>query len=157
MDESIAATIRNNVSPLLIADSLKRYFACVVFAVAVRNGDAHLKNFGLLYTSPSTDDCALSPVYDQVCTTFFIPKDTMALRLARSKSWPSRATLELFGRDHCELGRPDLIIDAIVEAVASYQPVIDGPAWQTLKPILALSSATLMQARSYSGNPARRQ
>lgn len=143
--ESIATTIRNNCSPLLTADSLKRYFASVVFAVAVRNGDAHLKNFGLLYTSPLTDDCVLSPVFDQVCTTFFIPKDTMALRLARSKSWPSRATLELFGRDHCDLSRPDLIVDEIVEAVASYRPQIDGPAWQTLKPILAQSSATLTQ------------
>lgn len=154
--ENIAATIRDNCSPLLLADSLKRYFASVAFAVAVRNGDAHLKNFGLLYTSPSTDDCALSPVFDQVCTTFFIAKDTMALRLSKSKSWPGRATLEAFGRAHCELSRPGLVIDEILEAVASYRPQIDGPAWQKLKPILALSTAQLTKKRSYSGDPSRR-
>lgn len=146
--ENVAAAIRNNCSPLLVADSLKRFFASVAFAVALRNGDAHLKNFGLLYTTPSTEDCALSPVYDQVCTTFFIPKDTMALRLARSKAWPGRAALEDFGRDHCELGRPELLIDEIIEAVASYRPQMHGPAWRKLKPILDHSAAALMKKRS---------
>ena len=153
--ESIAATIRNNCSPLLVAESLQRYFASLVFAVAVRNGDAHLKNFGLLYTDPSTADCALSPLFDQVCTTFFIAQDMLALRLARSKAWPDRPALEAFGRDHCAVSRPDLVIDEIIDAVAAYRPRIDGPVWQRLKPILDLAAAALTHGRSPSRSRVR--
>ena len=141
--ESIAATIRNNCTPLLLAQSLRRYFAAVVFAVAVRNGDAHLKNFGLLYSDPSSDDCRLSPLFDQVTTTYFLPRDTMALRLAKSRNFPTRPVLENFGRVHCAVSRPDLVIDEIVAAVAAYRPQIDGAAWHKLRPIFEQSSAQL--------------
>ncbi len=141
--EIIAATIRHNCTPLLVAESLRRYFASVVFAVAVRNGDAHLKNFGLLYTDPSSEDCALSPMFDQVSTTCYIARDTLALRLARSKAWPSRKVLEGFGRTHCGVSRPDLIIDEIVAAIAAYRPQGAGPGWQQHKANLDLASAAL--------------
>jgi serine/threonine-protein kinase HipA len=44
---------------------------------ALRNGDAHLKNFALLYDHP--DDAYWSPVYDVLNTTMFIPDDRPAL------------------------------------------------------------------------------
>lgn len=141
--ETIAATIRFNCTPLLLANSLRRFFASVVLAVVLRNGDAHLKNFGLLYTDPSTEDCKLSPLFDQVCTTLYIPKDTLALRLARSKAWPDRKTLETFGRNHCELTQPGMIIDQILEATAGYRPPLKGPAWSKLKGLFENSVKTL--------------
>lgn len=143
--ESIAATIRDNCTPLLLAESLRRYFAAVVFAVAVNNGDAHLKNFGLLYSDPSTDDCRLSPLFDQVSTTYYLPRDTLALRLAKSKSFPTRAVLEHFGRVHCAVSRPELVIDEIVAAVAAYRPQIDGPVWHKLRTIFEKSSVQLIR------------
>jgi serine/threonine-protein kinase HipA len=130
--ENIAATIRLNCSPLWVARSLERFFASVVLAVVLRNGDAHLKNFGLLYTDPSTDDCRLSPIFDQVCTTLYIPGDSLALRLARSKAWPNRKTLESFGRQRCELAQPGIIVDQILDAIAHYRPDLEGPAWPPL-------------------------
>lgn len=141
--ESIAATIRNNCTPLLLAQSLRHYFASVVFAVAVRNGDAHLKNFGLLYSDPGSDDCRLSPLFDQVSTTYFLPRDTLALRMAKSRSFPTRPVLENFGRVHCAMSRPDLVIDEIVAAVAAYRPQIDGAAWHKLRTIFEQSSVQL--------------
>lgn len=45
----------------------------------LRNGDAHLKNFGLLYDHP--DRARLAPTYDVLNTTFFLPKDQPALPL----------------------------------------------------------------------------
>ena len=146
--ESVAATIRDNCTPLLLADSLRRYFAAVVFAVAVKNGDAHLKNFGLLYSDPSTDDCRLSPLFDQVATTYYLPRDTLALRLAKSKSFPTRPVLENFGRVHCAVSRPELVIDEIVAAVAGYRPQIDGPVWHKLRTIFEQSSAQLDRSRA---------
>ena len=147
--ENVAVAIRRNCSPLLLPNSLERYFASVVLAVAVRNGDAHLKNFGLLYTHPLTEDCRLSPLFDQVCTTVYIPKDLMALHLARSKNWPDRSTLERFGRDHCDIASPAELIDEIVAAVVDYRPAITGPMWEKLKVTFASSAAALGRTRIF--------
>lgn len=43
----------------------------------LRNGDAHLKNFALLYSRP--DNAYWSPLYDVLNTTIFIPDDKPAL------------------------------------------------------------------------------
>ena len=43
---------------------LARFFEQVAFTVMVRNGDGHLKNFGVLYGS--IDDIRLSPMFDVV-------------------------------------------------------------------------------------------
>jgi serine/threonine-protein kinase HipA len=88
----------------------------------MRNGDAHLKNFGMLYTDPGTDDCRLSPVYDIVCTTIYIPGDRPALALDGRRDWPDRATLCAFGREHCGVDHPEAVIDRTVDAVASHAP-----------------------------------
>ena len=147
--ENVAMAIRRNCSHLLLPNSLERYFASVVLAVAVRNGDAHLKNFGLLYTNPLTEDCRLSPLFDQVCTTIYIPKDLMALRLAKSKNWPDRSTLERFGRDHCDIASPAELIDEIVAAVVDYRPAIAGPMWERLKATFESSAAALGRTRIF--------
>ena len=50
------------------------------------NGDAHLKNFGLLYSEPTQRDARLAPAYDIVNTTAYIPEDVLALDLVGNKS-----------------------------------------------------------------------
>lgn len=45
----------------------------------LRNGDAHLKNFGLIYTNPG--DARLAPSYDVLDTTLFLPEDIPALTI----------------------------------------------------------------------------
>lgn len=71
-----------NVTP-----SLHALFDMVALSCVVGNGDAHLKNFGLLYTDPSTNDCRLAPVFDVVNTTAYIPEDVLALDLCGQKSF----------------------------------------------------------------------
>ncbi len=79
----------------LNADS-ERLFKLLVLNCAVRNGDAHLKNFGVLY--PSIEGpVSLAPVYDIVTTTAYLPGDRMALTLDGSTQWPSAAVLQRFG------------------------------------------------------------
>ena len=51
------------------------------------NGDAHLKNFGLLYTDPTTTDCTLALAFDIVNTTAYISEDVLALDLCGFKSF----------------------------------------------------------------------
>jgi serine/threonine-protein kinase HipA len=70
-----------------VASSLLHLFDMVALSCIVGNGDAHLKNFGLLYTDPTSNDCALAPAYDIVNTTASIPEDVLALDLCGQKSF----------------------------------------------------------------------
>ncbi len=66
----------------------------------IGNGDAHLKNFGVLYESPT--DVRLAPFYDCVATLPYIPDDVPALALSYewySKAWWPREKLETFAVD----------------------------------------------------------
>lgn len=135
--EMVAATIRQTCSAPHLHASLQAYYASVVLAVVLKNGDAHLKNFGMRYTDPATDDCRLSPIYDQVCTTAYIPKDLLALKLNKTRSWPNRETLEKFGRDSCAVSSPGQVIEQVQDAVAQYRPQIQGPAWGALRAIFS--------------------
>jgi serine/threonine-protein kinase HipA len=53
----------------LTSDNLHRFFEQVAFSVMVRNGDAHLKNFGVLYRSAT--DIWLAPMFDVVTTSIY--------------------------------------------------------------------------------------
>jgi serine/threonine-protein kinase HipA len=132
--ENIAKAIDIFSSSTCKTQSLTEFFRSFVLSVAVRNGDAHLKNFGLLYTTPHTDDVRLSPLYDIVCTTVYLPRDTIALKINREKSWPSREQLIEFGKAHCRLDRPAELIDHILETIASYAPTIEpGEIWEKMR------------------------
>lgn len=132
--ENIALAIRKNASPAWMQRSLNDFFASLVLSMALRNGDAHLKNFGLLYTHPEADDCRLSPIYDVVCTTVFLPGDLPALSLAGRKAWPTRDVLEAFGREHCRVDAPGDVIDRVVTMAAEYRPDSDESGmWKKMK------------------------
>lgn len=99
--ERIAKTIKTFVSPQNKQASLEQFFKILVISNALQNGDAHLKNFGLVYEN--TASIRLAPAYDIVCTTAYINQDIPALTLAGSKKWISRKQLERFGTQACEL------------------------------------------------------
>jgi serine/threonine-protein kinase HipA len=83
----IAKAVRINASPGEVQNSLHELFDSVTLSCIVGNGDAHLKNYGLLYTDPTCDDCRLAPAFDIVNTTAYIPEDVLALELGGSKSF----------------------------------------------------------------------
>src|SRR5262249_21397481 len=63
----------------------------------IGNGDAHLKNFGVLYETAA--DVTLAPFYDCVATLPYIPDDVPALALSYdwySKAWWPRPRIEEF-------------------------------------------------------------
>ncbi|MFT3790828.1 MAG: type II toxin-antitoxin system HipA family toxin [Rudaea sp.] len=68
------------------ADAKRQLFDQIALSCLLGNGDAHLKNFGVLYSDPSHDDVRLAPIYDLVNTTAYIPEDALALTLGGSKS-----------------------------------------------------------------------
>ncbi|MBF0306184.1 MAG: HipA domain-containing protein, partial [Alphaproteobacteria bacterium] len=67
----------------------------LVFMVMCGNGDAHHKNWSLIY--PDGLNARLSPAYDLVSTILYQPNDKLALNLGGSKRWED-VTDETFGR-----------------------------------------------------------
>lgn len=108
-------------------ESLQRFYACFVLCVAVRNGDAHLKNFGLLYEHPAAAAPRLSPLYDVVTTAAYddinvrtgqMQTDrTLALKLNKSTRYPNREQLVEFGKTFCLVRSPEKVIDRVCEAM----------------------------------------
>ncbi len=119
-----------------VAEILKMYcrepalgtlFAVVVMNTLLRNGDAHLKNFGLVYDDPTSP--RLAPAYDIVSTVVWIRDDQPALPLKRNVtlSWPTTEELLTFGETSCRLSRQDMIpiLSRCQEAVWNTRPILD--------------------------------
>src|SRR5215469_12314174 len=70
--------------------------ALIVINCALRNGDAHLKNFGIVYDDVQ-GEARLAPVYDLVTTSVYLPKDSMALTLNGTTKWTSAKELQRLG------------------------------------------------------------
>lgn len=82
--------------------ALENLFKLFVLNCAIRNGDAHLKNFGVVYDDV-TGPARLAPAYDLVSTVPYLPKDLMALTLNGSTSWPDNKALTRLGQTRCDL------------------------------------------------------
>ena len=99
--EQLAKSIATFVSPKYRKKALYDYFKAIVLNQWLQNGDAHLKNFGVVYSSAS--DIRLAPIYDVVSTTAYVKEDIQALSLLGSKRWREMKHLERFAVEHCQL------------------------------------------------------
>lgn len=113
----------------LDSDNLHRFFEQVAFSVMVRNGDAHLKNFGLLYRSP--EQVWLAPMFDVVTTSIYkytqspggpeLEDRTLALKLFagkhQTKAYPTKEELVDFGRRVCGVAQPSRVLQRIAHAM----------------------------------------
>ena len=116
--ERVARTIKDFISPEHLSSAREQFFATLVLSAMVRNGDAHLKNFGVLYRHPD-GPVTLAPVYDIVTTTAYLQKDVPALHLAGTKKWWPRKILERFALQALSLPakQTSQIIDRVAEAL----------------------------------------
>lgn len=62
---------------------VREFIRRLVFNTLIGNADMHLKNWSLIYRDGRTPE--LSPGYDFLSTTLYIPDDNMALKFARTK------------------------------------------------------------------------
>jgi len=95
--EGIAKRMTSFVSPRALAQAREQYARIVAYNCAIGNGDAHLKNFSVLYRH-AEDQVELAPAYDIVSTVPYLPRDTMALTMDDSKQFPDRTRLLKFVR-----------------------------------------------------------
>lgn len=115
--ENIARAIRLFCAPEHVRDSLDQFFDIVALSCMVGNGDAHLKNFGLLYRDPLGADAQLAPAYDIVNTTAYIKDDALALRLDGSKSLFGSRLGILTLASTCDIRKPNVRIVRLIAAV----------------------------------------
>src|SRR5260370_11013618 len=83
-------------SPSALLEDVEKLFTLSVLNCALRNGDAHLKNFGIVYDDV-LGEARLAPVYDLVTTAIYLPKDSLALTLNGTTQWPGNKVLRRLG------------------------------------------------------------
>jgi len=133
----------------LHSDNLHRFFAQVAFSVMVRNGDAHLKNFGVLYRNAA--EVWLAPMFDVVTTSIYtytqyqggpeLEDHTLALKLFagkhQTKAYPTQDELCDFGRRVCGVSKPMQVLEKIAQAMRETLAEARGdhriPAWLLAK------------------------
>ena len=79
-----------------VSEDMERLFTLIVINCTLRNGDAHLKNFGIVYDDVQ-GEARLAPVYDLVTTSVYLPKDSMALTLNGTTKWACTKDLQRLG------------------------------------------------------------
>ncbi|MFU2326707.1 type II toxin-antitoxin system HipA family toxin [Pseudomonas sp. NFX98] len=118
--EGAAKQIKAFVSPPLLNQALESFFKIVALSSGLKNGDAHLKNFGVLYEDCGADSqISLAPAYDIITTSVYIKVDSMALLLGGSKAWPKYKMLMRFGRSACNLteGRCNELLQQVIHGM----------------------------------------
>jgi len=84
-------------------ENAAKLYTLLLLNYAVRNADAHLKNFAVTYTSPQ--DVALAPVYDIVTVTAYPEHvdDIPGLTIAGKKVWPAGKLFRQYGAGRLSL------------------------------------------------------
>ncbi len=101
-----------------VNEDMEKLFVLITLNCALRNGDAHLKNFGIVYDEV-LGEARLAPVYDLVTTSVYLPQDSLALTLNGSTKWPTAKELRKLGETRAG-GKPAAIrqiLERIADAV----------------------------------------
>ncbi|WP_158895339.1 type II toxin-antitoxin system HipA family toxin [Amycolatopsis anabasis] len=75
--------------------ALREFARRLAFNILISNGDAHLKNWSLIYRDPRVP--TLSPAYDLVSTAHYMEKEDLGLKFGGSRRFEN-ATLATFAR-----------------------------------------------------------
>jgi serine/threonine-protein kinase HipA len=102
-----------------VQQDLERLYTLIVVNSVLRNGDAHLKNFGITYDDVR-GEARLAPVFDLVTTTAYFPKDLMALTLNGSTHWPTGKALRKLGESRVYMtpARITQLFESVGDAIA---------------------------------------
>lgn len=98
-----------------VHEDMEKLFTLIALNCALRNGDAHLKNFGIVYDDVE-GEARLAPVHDLVTTCVYLPKDSLALTLNGTTQWPTAKELRKLGETRA--GGTPAKIKQILERVA---------------------------------------
>ena len=122
----------------LPAENLARFFEQVAFTVMVRNGDGHLKNYGVLYRDET--DIRLAPMFDVVTTAIYrytrydggpeLEDRTLALKLFggrhQGRGYPTTDELLRFGREVCGVTQPAQVLQRLAQGMGKALAAAQG-------------------------------
>jgi serine/threonine-protein kinase HipA len=127
--ETVAALIyrRRDLS------ALREFARRLVFTILITNGDAHLKNWSLIYRNPRIP--TLAPAYDLVSTGMYRDSgdpETLGLKLHNTRRF-DQITLDSFTRLERKVGAvgaglADIAADVVERAVHAWPEVYDAVA-----------------------------
>ena len=136
--EACANSLRQFVSPEHQVEALSDFYKLLYLNIRIRNGDAHLKNHGIIYKDLSgyragsipKQSRVAAPVFDLVSTVPYLPQDSMALTLTGSKRWPKMKVLERFGMQHCGLKAEacEVLHGEVEQAILDIRPELEALA-----------------------------
>jgi len=95
-ENSVMRRFQQFANSTYVHEDLDKLFTLIALNCALRNGDAHLKNFGIVYDDV-LGEARLAPVYDLVTTSVYLPRDRLALTLNGSTQWPAAKDLRRLG------------------------------------------------------------
>ena len=87
-------------------ESMMSLYKLMIMNYLLKNGDAHLKNFGILYAK-DLSKIWFSPAYDVVNTQVYFYKDKPALTMQGRKLWLGKKDLIKFGINDCYLSEKE--------------------------------------------------
>lgn len=102
-------------------EGLRDYIARLAYTILIGNGDMHLKNWSFIYRDGHTPEMA--PVYDMVSTVPYIPGDTLALKLVKTKNM-MLCDLRLFEKLAEKAGLPKTLVLDTARETAEKTPEI---------------------------------
>lgn len=111
--EAMLKSARDFLPSVSVQGEMLTLFKQLAFSHVIENGDAHLKNFGLVYDQP--ESARVAPAYDLVTTTCYLPSDTPALTLGGKKAWSGALErLCVYMRDRFDIP-PRLLLASLTE------------------------------------------
>jgi serine/threonine-protein kinase HipA len=124
--EEIAKLLSIYVPQNRLTESALRLYKLLLLNYALRNADAHLKNFALTYTSAA--DVTLAPVYD-VVTVIAYPEyknDLPGLTISGKKVWRSGKLIHQYGAVRLSLTAPQMAagVEEVCTAIAESAPLV---------------------------------
>ncbi|WP_263358575.1 type II toxin-antitoxin system HipA family toxin [Acidicapsa ligni] len=129
-ETSIMKRFTQFANSLHLVEDTERLFTLIALNCALRNGDAHLKNFGIVYDEVQ-GAARLAPVYDLVTTSVYLPKDSMALTLNGSTRWASAKDLQRLGETR--MGASPARVKTILECISDAMSEVASAMRQYIK------------------------
>jgi serine/threonine-protein kinase HipA len=113
-------------------EDVQEFIRRLVFNALIGNSDMHVKNWSLIY--PDRRRPRLSPAYDFVSTTAYIPDETSGLKFSRSKYYKDLTLDELMHMADQENLPEEPVLDTAKETVQRFHEV-----WSQERSNLSLS------------------
>ncbi|MCL6271801.1 type II toxin-antitoxin system HipA family toxin [Sansalvadorimonas sp. 2012CJ34-2] len=138
------------------ARQIEQIFDYIAISCLLGNGDAHLKNFSLLYSIiQPLSGLRLSPLYDVVNTTVYpLQSHDLALKMDKTREFPNQDKLVRFGRK-IGVKNPAIRLEHMADTARDFIARFDR--WEVFPALKGALEASISRALSVSDSSVRFQ